>query len=342
MKNVFLVFVLLFCSAATAQVIPDELTGLIEAACTVVDLEFLCSLDTLLSQGDNLYDTLYNDFLDFTHDLEQGVTHTRFSDLADFLSMENVVDELQPLNDALASIGTDIDNIGTAIQTYRQGVTEAVEAFEDNALSRFTRQRSPEGSYGHAFEDIVRQSPETQAAIVTANNLQGNSVQQAEDMKATTEASRALAENLKTSGAADEAAAAVLRDDIIPGVGERGTAAQLEQNATDAPSSRLVLQAIAEGMADFMRQDATFAVIEQEALQTIVEQGAMTNWQLSTLVGQYADAQLQAVAAYQEQLESAFMQGYDEGSLAADELSEALEFGQSIATFDTSAYRSIE
>jgi flagellar biosynthesis/type III secretory pathway protein FliH len=72
-----------------------------------------------------------------------------------------------------------------------------------------------------------------------------------------------------------------------------------------------------------------------------VEQGALTNWQLSTLVGQYADAQLQAVAAYQEQLESAFMEGYDEGTLAADELNEALSFGQSLATFDTAPYRTI-
>jgi hypothetical protein len=285
MKKCLLVFIFFVFSVVSAQLVPGELTGLIEAACEVVDLEFLCSLGTLLAQGENLYDTLYTDFLDFTREFEEGITHTRFSDLAGFLPMEDILGELEPLDEALANVGTDVENIGTAIQSYRQQVTDTIEAFEDNALSRFSTERSAEGSYGHAFEDLVRQSPETQAAIITTNNLQGNSVQQAEDMKAATEASRALAENLKTSGAVDEAAANVLRDDIIPGIGEKGTAAQLEQNATDAPSSRLVLQAIAEGFADFMRQDATFAVIEQEALQTLVEQGALTNWQLSTLVG---------------------------------------------------------
>jgi hypothetical protein len=337
-----LVIVLLFLVPITvAQPIPNELLDLVAGACEVVDLEFLCSLDTLLTQGENLYDTLYNEFLDFTHGLEQGVTHLRFSDLADVLPMEDILAQLEPLDNTLATIGVDVENIGTSIQEYRQQVTDTIEAFEDNALTRFTTARSPEGSYGHAFEDVVRQNPEAQAAIITANNAQGSSVQQAEDMKAATEASRALAENLNTSGAVDEAAANVLRDDIIPGVGEKGTAAQLEQNATDAPSSRLVLQAIAEGLADLMRQDATFDVIEQEALQTLVEQGALTNWQLSTLVGQYADTQLQAVAAFQEQLESAFMEGYDEGTMAADELNEALLFGQHLATFDTAPYRRV-
>jgi hypothetical protein len=334
--------ILLFLSPpVTAQPIPNELLDLVAASCEIVDLEFLCSLETLLTQGENLYDTLYNEFLDFTHGLEQGVTHLRFSDLADVLPMEDILTQLEPLDNTLATIGVDVENIGSAIQAYRQQVTDTIESFEDNALTRFTTARSPEGSYGHAFEDVVRQNPEVQAAIITANNTQGGSVQQAEDMKAATEASRALAENLKTSGAVDEAAASVLRDDLVPGVGEKGTAAQLEQNATDAPSSRLVLQAIAEGLADFMRQDATFAVIEHEALQTLAEQGALTNWQLSTLVGQYADTQLQAVAAFQEQLESAFIEGYDEGTMAADELNEALLFGQQLATFDTALYRRV-
>ena len=125
--------------------------------------------------------------------------------------------------------------------------------------------------------------------------------------------SKGIAESLSDNSAEEAAATAVLRQSVVPGF-EEGTAEKLERKAAEAPSSRLVLQALSEGFADFMRQDAVFNTVQIETVKAIAQQGAMTNWQMSMQIQQQMQNAQDDVMTARDAAEAAFYRGYQEGS----------------------------
>jgi hypothetical protein len=170
----------------------------------------------------------------------------------------------------------------------------------------------------------VRQEPEAQLIEVLSKDAEGELIQTQLESQAAKEITQGLATSLSSSTAHEDAAAHVLNEPVL-GIGEMGTAATLEDAATRAPSSRLVLQALSEGLADFMRQDATFSVLELDALKVLAEQNVMTNYQLEMAVKQLVDQGLEELQGYRNGLEKSFVTGYREGQEALVELNDAFD-----------------
>jgi hypothetical protein len=118
---VLVICLLLTTPQASAQLELDSLLrDLLEGACGVLDVPFLCDLSHYFGPAEELFNGLYGDIRAFTKALEYELTHTSFSRLADFVPWEGVGADLDELHQALDKLGSDPEQLAEDIQTFRQ------------------------------------------------------------------------------------------------------------------------------------------------------------------------------------------------------------------------------
>ena len=327
-------FALIFLVALLPQA---HALGFIADGCNY-GLEFLCTINTYVETAEQLYDSIYGDIGELTQAFTQEANNLSFSTIANFLPWGEVNARLAPLNETVERFGEDFERSAQDIQDFRAEYRNAINDFRNLAFRRFTDRRSPEESISYGYEQMLRKDPALQVAEIEAVNSSTQERLKTTETSTNYLTSKALAANLTASNAGAETLADVVSTSLVPGTPD-GTAATLKDRVSKAPSSRVVWEAIGQGFADFMSQEATFDFLELEAFKTLAEQNALSNHQFKLIADQLIQEKIDEADNFRYAMESAYSAAYQEGQMTADEVVRSLDMVSDLGEVDVAVYK---
>ena len=253
--------------------------------------------------------SLHGDMADFAQDLFDTWFDDALRTLGANLPGKDIDKALKDMSDALAD--------GPA--AFRAKVREVLDNLR---LSNRTAARAPKDTPDWWLEQTTRANPNV--AIGEARGEQR--VAELAAMNAEARAAHAmneeLAQQVSESTASRDAMANVLGTVNIPNIPtpNQGTAAELEENARLANSTRTALVYLTEGLADLMRQDAAFSGAIIEHLRVMSQQEVMTTWQLQHAVSALVGEQERQIARERARLQTRLAQQATLGQQMGDAL----------------------
>ncbi|HEX2863097.1 MAG TPA: hypothetical protein VHN99_00905, partial [Deinococcales bacterium] len=216
----------------------------------------------------------------------------------------------------------------TIVSTLEQAVRGAPErlrqAVRDALASVHAAQgSSPAGSAAWREEQAVRGNPGVALADGVSQARRDQATVAAAEALAAQQESQRLADQLAQSTASKDAAQAVLDP-------QSGTAAVLEASAVSAVSTREGITALAGGLADLMRQDATQGEQLADQVKALAQQQALTNWQLQLAVSSLSRQQDAREAQAQAELQARLSAAYQDGKTNGQTLQAAVQDGLTV------------
>jgi hypothetical protein len=302
---------LLLGGAAQAQALSDFFASACRST-TVLgdDFQWLCTAGQLIGNLEALVNSFHTEMGAFAQELFD----TWFSD-------------------ALRTLGANLPggHIDAALRELQNAIHEGPVAFRAKVrevldalrLSNRTAPRAPEGTPEGWLEQATRVNPNL--AIGEARNEQRAA--ELATMNAEARAAHAvneeLARGMSEATASRDAMVAVLGMPALPGVPSPspGTAAQLEEQARLANSTRTAIVYLSEGIANLMRQDAAFSGAIIEHLRVLSQQQVMTTWQLQHAVSALVREQERELARERARLQTRLAQQVELGRQMGEALS---------------------
>lgn len=301
---------LLHLSFSQAQTLGEFFDTACTAASEVAgeDVEWLCTAGQLIGNVEEVVTSLHTDMADFAQNLFGSWFDDTLLTLGADLPGATIDEALSAMNDALDE--------GPA--AFRAKVGEVLGSLRQSNR----RARAPEGSPDWWLEQATRANPNL--AINEARDEQR--VTELATMNAEARAAHAMneeiAQQVSESTSARDTVANVLGTTGIPGLPNpnEGTAAELEENARLANSTRTALVYLSEGFADLMRQDAAFSGAIIEHLRVLSQQEVMTTWQLQHAVSALVAEQERQIARERARLQTRLAQQTSLGQQMGDAL----------------------
>ena len=320
---------LLICLAPITQA--QNLLDLFELGC--IELGFIEGYEWICKAGD-LADGV-NDFLESFHEDFMVFGQSLFDDW---------------MEDALASIAqqADLGELTALFDSLDEALTEGPLAFREAIadvvaslrLSNRLERPAPsalidmieEGEihdYSVLYDIAVQANPNAVAAEGILSARQDNLLTSRAEAAAVHELNTQLAEQVATSTSMQDAVAQVL-EPSIGGLGG-GDAAQLDDAARTAVSSRAAIQVMTEGLADLMRQQATFSGYLSDSLRVLSQQQVMTTWELQLAINTLTEQMNSEIAREKAAIEAELAREYDAG----------IEFAEAFSGIATSTASSL-
>jgi hypothetical protein len=318
MKRLLYALLALLAFAAPARAQGDP----ISQVCRAPGLEWLCRARDLYERVRATLEAIESQVGDFAGELESSW----FRDTLSGTALGSAPGELTRILgelDAAVAHGPQFfrEALRRAVEAARRAVHLAPKAAP--GTPEWWRERAVDGNPATALADAVSNARRDEATV-----RQGEAV-------AAQRLSQELADRVAKSTTASDTAEAVLAPSL-GGVGG-GSAARLEDAARTAVSSRAGIQVLTEGLADLMRQDASFSASRDAQLKVLVQQQALTNWQLQ-LVASSLSKQLEAqIAERQAVLQAELAGAMDEGQQIGDLLENGVR--ASVGAFASNADR---
>lgn len=263
------------------------------------NVDWICYVGRLPLDAHDLLDGLHNELAEFGKEL-----------LEDWLA------------DALSTVGNRVDasEIETALDHVRDAMREGPrelraavrDAVEQMFVSNMNAPRAADFSPAWWGEEARRQNPNIAMSEMHAEKRRLRAAEARTEAAMAHEASLELAEQVGDAQGTQEAVMEVLRPEV-PGGPNPGTAAQLEDRARTATSTRAAIQALSEGIADLMRQDAVFSGAMIEHLRVLSQQQVYTTWQLQLAVNSLTEQLEDEVSKRQFALRQRISRAYLEG-----------------------------
>ena len=310
---------LLLCLASITQA--QNLLDLFELGCTelgfIEGYEWICKAGDLAEDINEILESFHEDFTVFGQSL--------FDDW---------------MEDALASIaqGADLGELTALFDSLDEALTEGPLAFREAIsdaiaslrLSNRLDRQSPaalmnmleEGEihdYSVLYDIAVQASPNAVAAEGILSARQDTLLTSRAEAAAVHELNTQLAEQVATSTSMQDAVAQVL-EPSLGGLGG-GDAAQLDDAARTAVSSRAAIQVMTEGLADLMRQQATFSGYLSDTLRVLSQQQVMTTWEIHLAVNTLTEQMNSEIARDKAAIEAQLAKDYDAGLELAEAFS---------------------
>lgn len=325
-----MVGVLLIGSMGRAQTLSD----VFGTACTTVGgtggFEWICTAGQLVNNVEELVTSLHGDMAAFAQDLFESWFSDALSTLGSKLGGAEIDAALQELNDAIAE--------GPA--AFQAKLREVVNALQ---LANFLAPDPPKNSPDWWFGRATRSNPTLTIGEAENKIAEKHLIIAEGEARAAHKMNEALARGVSESTASREAMAAVLGMPSVPGVPNpnEGTAAELEERARLANSTRTALVYLSEGLADLMRQEAAFSGVIVEHLRVLSQQKVMTTWQLQHVVSTLVREQERAIAEARARLELHIARQYEEGRTMGQALSGIAQGIVTTLDADTSSLESV-
>ena len=321
MKGILLGVLSVFLFAGT-QARAQSLDDLFRIGCSGLGAtpgyEWICKAGDLANQVDDLITNFHEEFVDFGRELFDGWIEDALASIAE--------------NTGLDELNGYFDQLDTALTEGPRAFREAVsKVIGDLRLSNRLKRQNPQilierlkdpnrelRNYGDLYDIAVQTNPNAVAADGMLNSRQDQLLETRAEAAAVHDLNTKLAEQVADATKMQDAAAQVL----APSVGglRGGDAAQLEDAARTAVSSRAAIQILTEGMANLMRQQATFSGDISENLRVLTQQQVMTTWELQLAINTLTEQMNADVAKEKAELEAQLAREYDTGTELAESL----------------------
>lgn len=309
----------------------QSLLDLFSIGCTELGMiegyEWICRAGDLANEIDETLRAFHEDFVAFGRDLFDDWIEDALATIAE--------------RTGLAELNAVFDSLDVALTegpvAFREAIREAVVGLR---LSNRTAREDPveliarlrEGElydYGVLYDIAVQTNPNVVAAEGILNARQDQLLETRAEAAAVHELNTQLAEQVATSTTMQDAVVQVL-EPSIGGLGG-GDAAQLVDAARTAVSSRAAIQVLTEGIADLMRQQATFSGHLSDSLRVLAQQQVMTTWELQLAINTLTEQMNLDIAREKAEIEVQLAREYDAG----------LELAESLRSVATSAATSL-
>ena len=280
--------------------------------------EWICKAGDLANQVDDLITNFHEEFVDFGRELFDGWIEDALASIAE--------------NTGLDELNGYFDQLDTALTEGPRAFREAVsKVIGDLRLSNRLKRQDPQvlierlkdpnrelRNYSDLYDIAVQTNPNAVAADGMLNSRQDQLLETRAEAAAVHDLNTKLAEQVADATKMQDAAAQVLAPSV-GGVGG-GDAARLEDAARTAVSSRAAIQTLTEGMANLMRQQATFSGDISENLRVLTQQQVMTTWELQLAINTLTEQMNADVAKEKAELEAQLAREYDAGTELAESL----------------------
>ncbi len=298
----------------------QSLLDLFQVGCSELGIiegyEWICKAGDLANEIDETLRSFHEDFVGFGRELFDDWLEDALATIAE----KTGLGELNAVFDAIDVALTD------GPVAFREAIREAVaelrlsnRAERENPAALIERIREGEvNDYGVLYDIAVQTNPNVVAAEGMINSRQDQLLTTRAEAAAVHEQNTQLAEQVATSTTMQDAVAQVL-EPSVGGLGG-GDAAQLDDAARTAVSSRAAIQVMTEGIADLMRQQATFSGNLSDSLRVLAQQQAMTTWELQLAINAMTEQMNVEIARQKAEIEAQLAREYDAGLELAESL----------------------
>ena len=301
---------------ARAQSLPD----LFEAGCSELGIiegyEWICRAGDLANGIDEFLRSFHEDFMGFGRELFDDWIEDALATIAEKAGLSDLNDLFDNLDTAL----------GEGPAKFREAIRDAVAELR---LSNRTARKDPVkliemiekgevNDYGVLYDIAVQTNPNIVTAEGIINARQDQLLETRAEAAAVHELNTRLAEEVANSTTMQDTVAQVLEPSI--GGLKGGDAAQLDDAARTAVSSRAAIQVMTEGIADLMRQQATFSGNLSDNLRVLAQQQAMTTWELQLAIATLTEQMNAEVAKEKAAIEAQLAREYDAGIELAESM----------------------
>lgn len=298
----------------------QNLLELFELGCTELGFlegyEWICKAGDLADGVNEFLQSFHEDFVVFGQTLFDDWMEDALASIAEQADLADLTTLFDDLDDALAE----------GPVAFREAISEAVAAIR---LSNRTERQNPVdlinmieageiNTYSVLYDIAVQTNPNVVAAEGIMNARQDNLLESRAEAAAVHELNTQLAEQIATSTSMQDAVAQVL-EPSIGGLGG-GDAAQLDDAARTAVSSRAAIQVMTEGLADLMRQQATFSGYLSDSLRVLTQQQVMTTWELQLAINTLTEQMNTEINQEKAAIEAQLARDYDSGIELAESL----------------------
>lgn len=300
-------------TALGSQARAQNLLDLFRFGCSelgaVAGYEWICRAGDLASEIEETLRTLHEDLVGFGRELFEDWIENALATIAQ--------------KTGLGDLGAVFASLEAALAEGPAAFREAVEgAVADLRLSNRAARRGPaelmatltEGEiddYGVLYDIAVQTNPNLAAAEGIMDARQDQLLTTRAEAAAVHEQNTQLAERVASSTTMQDAVAQVL-EPSLGGLGG-GDAARLDDAARTAVSSRAAIQVMTEGIANLMRQQATFSGHLSENLRVLAQQQAMTTWELQLAINALTEQMNAEIARERAEIEAHLAGEYDAG-----------------------------
>jgi len=325
MRSIILSLLLVFTVPMNvkAQSLNDLINTGCQVAANIAGYEWICQLAYYADNGERLIQEIHSDFAGFSEDMLK----LWFED-----ALSTIASEV-----GLAEFNTFFSDLDVALSQGPREVKDALRGVTDSLrLSHAASQRSerlapalsqlqnPENlSNSNTLVDVAEASnPNIRAANEVNFSEQLRMIGVQVEAEAAHKMNEDLAQSLLEDTSVQDAAASVLRPSV-GGIGG-GSASQLEDRARTAVSTRAVMGVLTEGLAELMRQEATFNTAIAEELKLLAQQQVMTSWQLKLTVDSLSAQYSRELEKEMAEMEAEIAASYDQGVQASRTIGAAL------------------
>lgn len=283
------------------------------------DMLFLCEYGGVLRRAERATSTLFYDVDARIRDTSAAVTSAmprltrwragtpRDEAAEDDASSEIEADLLTILEDIRA--GAEVEpGVPLTTEAYREAAIAWAREEGDIAIANLDALAAnatslPEDSPERAFAMALRGNPIAAAIARNAVEATVDVATAAADSEANYQAGNLAAEAFLETNEHQETVVRTIAPLDSP-TSPPGTAAQLEDRAGHATSTREAVNELARGWADYMRQDAVLSGTMIEGLRTMVRQGSVTNEALRQEAERRAEEHYNRIETMQHSIEA--------------------------------------
>lgn len=280
--------------------------------------EWICKAGDLANQVGELITGFHEDFVGFGRDLFDAWIEDALASIAENTGLAELNGYFGQLDAALAD----------GPRAFREAVSKVIgELRLSNRLNRqnpqalIERLKDPDRelrNYSDLYDIAVQTNPNAVAADGMLNSRQDQLLETRAEASAVHDLNTKLAQQVADATKMRDAAAQVLAPSV--GGAGGGDAAQLADAARTAVSSRAAIQVLTEGLANLMRQQATFSSDISENLRVLTQQQVMTTWELQLAINTLTEQMDAEVAKEKAELEAQLAREYDVGTELAESL----------------------
>ncbi|MCA9839206.1 MAG: hypothetical protein KC422_20005 [Trueperaceae bacterium] len=320
-SKTFLLALLVLLATFIAQVKAQDLLDLFEVGCTELGFlegyEWICKAGDLAHTVNDLLQSFHEDFVGFGQELFDDWMQDALASIAEQANLADLTALFDDLDTALTEGPIAFRE---AIRNAVAGLRLSNYANREDAADLINQLEAGDVRDYRVLYDIAAQlNPTIVAAEGMMNARQDQLLESRAEAAAVHDLNTQLAEEVATSTRMQDAVAQVL-EPSFGGLGG-GDAAQLDDAARTAVSSRAAIQVMTEGLADLMRQQATFSGYISDNLRVLTQQQVMTTWELQLAINALTEQMNKAISEEKAAIEAQLARDYDAGVELAESLS---------------------
>ena len=318
-----LLLVLILPNQAKAQSLNDLIGTGCQVAGNIAGYEWICQLSYYVQNGERVLEDIHQDFAGFSEDMLKLWFEDALSTVANEVG-------LSEFNTFFSDLDVALSQGPREVKDALRGVTDSLRL--SHAASQRSERLAPALAQLQNPENLVSSDVLVDVAETSNPNIRAASelnyserlrmIGVQVEAEAAHKMNEDLAQSLLEDSSVRDAAANVLRPSI-GGIGG-GSASQLEDRARTAVSTRAVMGVLTEGLAELMRQEATFNTAIAEELKLLAQQQVMTSWQLKLTVDSISARYSRELEKEMAEMEAEIASSYDQGVQASRTLGAAL------------------